>query len=340
MNRSKKVIFSLLVPAVLLGGSEVFFRVFPVSGTARTGEGWVEVSTVPGWDLEAEGNVALNLPASEVDRYLMRSPGYSEPKDEAVRIVAAGDSCSFGFGLQWRDTVIARLARLREARFPDREYQPAACAVPGHTSLQTLAKLEAGCLDFEPDVVIIGNQFNDASLTDMSDEERFDRGTLHRLRRAARASAVVETLADLLLPPPPVAEKKASGGCHTGWLAPGADLCPATAKTAHRVALPLYVENLHRMIDLVRERGGAPVLLAFPHRSDSTATEHYDFHDYRAAMKEVADAEGVTFVDGTAAFAKAGKSPTDLFTDMVHPSAEGARVLALAIDRTLGSEAP
>jgi lysophospholipase L1-like esterase len=57
-------------------------------------------------------------------------------------------------------------------------------------------------------------------------------------------------------------------------------------------------------------------------------------------MAELAADQDVLFVDGTAAVRAAGRPVPSYFSDRVHPNADGARVLALALDRALGSEPP
>lgn len=360
MNRPKKLIAgaatSLGIVAVLEGAchllpAQVRGAESTASATAPTGPDWAPTpgglavsrlgttTSVPGWDLQAAGATALGLPGSEVDAFHMRSPGYPAEKGDAVRLVFAGDSCSFGYRLDWDDTFAARLARLRQARFPGTEYQAAACAVPGHSSLQTRTKLEDACMAFEPDVVFISSQFNDAALSDVTDAVRFKVSGAQRLLATLRRSALFSTVSTLL--DDDAEPAAASGGsCVSGWLPPGKDLCPDVVKDVNRVSRRDYEANLRAMIAVARSGGARPVLILLPHRADWESGTEYPFHAYRETMRSVAADEGVALVDGPAAMFESGRIPEDLFIDKLHPNPRGAKVLALAIDRALGSEPP
>ena len=346
MTPTRKFAFSLVLTVAVLGLGEGVARLLPEPALFTVDVGLQQTSAVPGWDLTSAGAAAVGADPAEVDRYTMRSPGYRDPKGDAVRLVLAGDSCSFGYGLAWRDTIAARLARLRSGRASGREYQAASCASPGHSSLQTLVKLEDQCLAFEPDLVVIGNQFNDASLTDEPDRQRFAATFARRSYRWLRSSALLQQLAAVVeqVRGREIVDESLVGAearlCNSGWLPPAPDQCPGVAKTLNRVSLDDYTRNLREMVRLTRANGAVPVFLVFPHRTDLGTAETQLFTPYREAMRALGEQEGVLVVDGPAAVVASGRADTDLFADMLHHKPEGARVLALAIDAALGPGSP
>ncbi len=159
-----------LLPEEVSGRREV---VLANPGAAET---MIASEDVPGWDLQyPEGMLGPYHYTS--NHWRMRGPEYPDEKAEGVlRIVMTGDSSIFGYGLEWDETMSAWLEYLHEKRMPGVDVQIANCAAPGHTTVQTLFKLERHCLAFQPDIVIIGNVNSDATLEVASDYERFHLG--------------------------------------------------------------------------------------------------------------------------------------------------------------------
>ena len=254
LSRSRRAAWALLTAAGILAAMEGVARVLPddVSGHRQVvvpdpsrPEELLANEDVPGWDLAYPGGRVGNTDYS-TNRWRMRGealPGVRPPN--AIRVVLTGDSSIFGYGLRWEDSIAAWLERAREEREPDLDYQVAACAAPGHTTVQTLFKLEAHCLPFEPDVVVIGNLNSDATFDSVTDRERFHTGLFSGPARLLGRLATYRTLRNLLIRPRRAAEATTIPQLHE----PG-----APRGEQRRVPIEQYEENLEKLVALSRRR--------------------------------------------------------------------------------------
>jgi hypothetical protein len=77
------------------------------------------------------------------------------PTHDHVRILALGDSCTFGFGVEDDETYPAQLERmLNRSDLSDRRFEVINAGVPGYRSTQGARYLAARGLELAPDVVI------------------------------------------------------------------------------------------------------------------------------------------------------------------------------------------
>jgi lysophospholipase L1-like esterase len=76
------------------------------------------------------------------------------------RVVAVGDSITFGHGVRVEDTGPERLERRLSTRYPSRDVQVVNTAVPGNSPFQEYADLER-TLDLAPDAAVIQFVLND-----------------------------------------------------------------------------------------------------------------------------------------------------------------------------------
>jgi lysophospholipase L1-like esterase len=84
-----------------------------------------------------------------------------KPEGE-IRILFLGDSCTFGFGLDYRDTYVEKIEnRLREA-YPDVKIECINAGVSGYTLAQGWAYLEMDGIQYEPDLIFSAFGWNDA----------------------------------------------------------------------------------------------------------------------------------------------------------------------------------
>ncbi len=166
--------------------------------------------------------------------------GAAMPGDrEGTRVVALGDSCTFGFRVEEEDSYAARLARACGA--PSSPLHVLNAGVPGYTSHQGKVLL-AELLDaYHPDVVTIAFGANDREKDVLSDAERaafFDR-PLGRVFSAVGDLGLYRLLAGLLPQPAPA---------------------PAASALQLRVDAAAYRQNVEEMIVLA-QRASARVVL-------------------------------------------------------------------------------
>lgn len=341
-STAQKLLFSLVTTFGLFGAAEVVVRMGPAAWTptrealilANTKEGQLaENLDVPGWDLLVEGGIQDGIPYS-VNRWHMRGPDHPEDKGPGVvRAIFAADSSIFGVTLEWDDTFTAVFEGHREARFPDVDYQVANCASPGHSSFQTLLKLERQCLDFQPDIVVLANQFSDSTNEFFADKDRFvptknpdlirnlERLALFRLGNHAwwkRVGSQTRT-------PRQIAQ--------VGGEQPGKD---------RRVSLEDYADNLRKQVEMVRGAGATPVFMVLACMKDVEPlhARKVPSSEYRAVMRATGDELGVQVVDAATWVQDKMPGKRDLFIDQVHPSESGAQLYGRLLDLQLPTPDP
>ncbi len=72
-----------------------------------------------------------------------------------VRIIGLGDSIMFGFGVGDDETFMSVLPTRLAAQHPELDWQAINTAVPGYNTVMEVETLEAKCLAYEPDIVIV-----------------------------------------------------------------------------------------------------------------------------------------------------------------------------------------
>ncbi len=82
-------------------------------------------------------------------------------EDGARRILAIGDSCTYGWGVAQSDAYPQLLQTLLDRRFGARRYRVINAGVPGFTSYHGLLYLRERGLALRPEIVIFGFGFND-----------------------------------------------------------------------------------------------------------------------------------------------------------------------------------
>lgn len=82
--------------------------------------------------------------------------------DGSIRILALGDSCTWGWKVADDETYPARLQQLLDHRWGTGRYQVLNGGVPGTTSYEGLLVLKARLAEFRPALVLVAYGFNDA----------------------------------------------------------------------------------------------------------------------------------------------------------------------------------
>lgn len=126
---------------------------------------------------DPEGGVSKEVEAAiNADGY--RGPVVAKEKPpDVIRIVAIGDSQTFGTGVAEGETWPAVLRSTLQKSLPEARVEVLNCAVQGYDAPQSAAALESRWLAYAPDLVLYGYFVNDPPQSDpRADECRTDEG--------------------------------------------------------------------------------------------------------------------------------------------------------------------
>jgi lysophospholipase L1-like esterase len=244
-----------------------------------------------------------------------RGPEYAREKPAGTfRVVALGDSLTFGYGAPQEGTWPAALERRLAqdpARLGARAVQVMNLGVSGYNSADEALALEAKALDLDPDVIVVGYFLNDPQIAPLQDLQRlfrepewWERSHLLRLVDAwhfARAKARFGNDAFRYLHDPQ-SER---------WR-----MVNAAFASMHRAASARHV----------------PVVLAtLPAFPPGPTWDDYRWSELHARVLAAAREHGLDAIDTVPEFQADGRRPKDLAVDFEHPNAAGAEVIARAV---------
>jgi len=208
--------------------------------------------------------------------------------DGARRILAVGDSCTFGWRVSEADTYPAQLEAVLNRRAGGDRYQVINAGVPGYTSYQGLVYLQEQGLALRPEIVVIGFGFNDTFLT----------GDVETQLARAPLTTPFFVVDDALI-------------YHSSfyrWMRWRANAL-APKDLAPRVTAEKYGQNLAAMVQAVQATGAHPLLVSFWNAIGEQKA-------YRAALIAAAERTSASVV-----------SYSGMRMDIVHPTAAGYRDL-------------
>lgn len=352
ISRRRRLLFALVPLAVLVGGAEVGLRLLgagecrapaPAPGDWREMQGDPDLlwSLVPDRELEMDGGVRARIGPDGLRT--QRRPSPRDPRTR--RIVTLGDSGVFGWGVPevetWQNQLEVRLA----SAFPGTAFEVLNLGVPGYSTVQSLRLMERIGWRFAPDVVLGANQFSDCNIDVFQDEVALsvvnpDRSPVHRALRTSRAYCLLwSTWAGWYAHDRQARNRVLMPGVSgSTWVEERLD----TFIEQSRVPLGDYRQNLEILDDATRAHGARLVLVELaqewdvgvwtvPHRDRPGPGEVLPWTPYRAAMREIAADRDLPLVSMPEALAAAPEPHERLFLDPVHPSADGARIMAEAL---------
>lgn len=300
---------------------ESALRVFDVPSTAAQfvstlgfADGMFEPHPATFWRLAAG--------ALERNERGMRGPWPSRPKQSAeYRILAVGDSCTFGVSVGLGETYASRLQWLAQLAMPGRVVKSFNGGMPGWTTHQNRRFLEESLEILKPDLVVFYcGAWNDyvpaIAAGDATIEQRMSGSRIMALLHAANAPSTEACLAAF---------------------------ARGEAPNGRRVELTSFRENLAWMAAASREVGAATCFVV-PGHPMATRARHPELGGYREAVKEVAARSATPVVDleGVADLLMRDGAPPQpgwvdaCFIDWVHPGPVLHSALADAIARSLG----
>lgn len=208
--------------------------------------------------------------------------------DGSVRILAVGDSCTWGWRVGEDETYPAVLQQRLDQRYGVGRFQVLNAGVPGYTSYQVLNALREKGLPLRPAIVLIAAGFNDLFRTGDVEQQIASERRLFPLLRVD----------DVLL-------DNSRFYRWARWRMGGS----GQAVGAVRVTPAGYARNVRDAVDAARSHGAHAMLVSFwfPLTADQ---------DYRLALIDAAQTVQAPLVtyDGP-------------LIDLVHPTPEGYRLL-------------
>jgi lysophospholipase L1-like esterase len=220
--------------------------------------------------------------------------------DGSTRILAVGDSCTWGWRVAQDESYPAVLQRLLDDRYGAGKEQVINAGVPGYSSYRGLLYLRERGLELKPAIVIVGYGFNDMSAG--GDDE---------VRIAQNRRLMPLLLADDFL--------IQNIGIYrwARWRMSQAD--SRSRDWAKRVPPDKYERNLKEIVTLARQHGAKVMLINF--------TELRKPSPYKTALFGVAETLDVPLL--------IYRGPK---FDLVHPTAEGYRIFAPQILDTMAQQ--
>jgi lysophospholipase L1-like esterase len=235
-------------------------------------------------------------------RFQTNSVGLRSPElrnDGSVRVLAAGDSCTWGWGVRTEQTYTAVLQELLNRRPGHTRYEVINAGVPGATSFQGMLYLQERGLRLKPAIVLAGYGFND----------RMPGGDVEKQIRRERLFMPVLHLDDFLLEQSTMYRWLRWRAAQNG----GQD-------NSIRSSPQQYRRHLEGMVEATRAAGARIMLVSFW----NPAAPHRSYHDTLAAVG-AAMSVPIVWYDGPR-------------VDVVHPSVQGYRLLAAQVADRLVEE--
>lgn len=250
-------------------------------------------------------DVAFSFSTNELR---LRNPPL-EPKGERTRVLAVGDSATFGLGVNDGETWPAQLQVLLNKATADGAFEVVNAGVPGYSAFQGRRYLEKHGLSLAPDIVIISFWANDkaawASKSDMEIAEELSRIERDAPLMRSRLYVGLKRIAERLSPPPEAEALK-------GRSRLSEDEFSATLKEIH---------------DLCKARDIPAVFVIWPSRIQ-VAERQTQLYGYQRLVNAAARELATPVVDLAPAFIQ---SPEDPFIDDFHGSVAGCTVAAEAV---------
>ena len=320
----------LLVPVKNTSIYEEHSNIITVSGLERLNE-TMEFDPRLFWKLKDSLDnfrVAGNIRNIPIDFRLTTRSGLRNrpisPVKEGYRILALGDSCTFGLGVNDDETWPARLETLLAAEECTAEVINT--GVPGYTVFQGNRFLSGRGLSLKPDMIIACFGFNEViKWRTMSDIETAYFMNLHYYDRILSSSRLYYGLKSLLfrfkkrgLPEHPENKEEEPDG--SGNQTSRARLNPDE-----------FVENLIELHDVCSKNDIVLVLIIWPY-SDQIFRRFNRLVAYQPLIHEFGRRNNVPVVNLVNKFITDGN---ELFLDNVHANSRGCSVTASAVHKTI-----
>ncbi len=238
------------------------------------------------------------------------------PKGQCLRVLALGDSCTFGLGVNDADTWPAQLQRMLDEFGGGTQWDVINAGVYGYSAFQGLRYLQSKGFALEPDVVIVQFWANDAERWSMSDREAARRLALTQWERPLMRSRFYCWLKLTMQ--------------HTNLVRILAPDGPMVRESPEE-----FAQSLRAIRDACHRRGVKTAFVVWPVREQWSAPFPRP-NEYQRIIEEVARGAGssTAVLNLFEVFARAETSP---YLDPVHANPEGCRLMAEEGKAVLGT---
>ncbi len=248
-----------------------------------------------------------------------------DPRKKGRRILALGNSCTFGWGLPREETFVGRLQDLLGD-----EYDVVNAGIPGYSSFQGRLLFESELAGLEPDIVVIMFGWNDqwAAASEIADKDQefppriilecqnlLSRLDSYRLLKRLWLSTIERN-------PDSLFDRRAP---------------------VYRVGLEDFRDNLRSICRTSRARGIMPVLLTSPAPSLSVYpgagrwSAPIGYHErYNRVTRELAASESIILVDAARRFERHDHLFDDAAQNFIHFNASGHELIARMLAECIG----
>lgn len=256
----------------------------------------------------------------------MRGPEVSA-KSDTYRIIALGNSCTFGWGVAFGDTWVHRLQKLLNEQMSNRTIEVINAGVPGYTSLQGKRYLADDLIALQPDMVLVMFGHNDhfpAGRGISDSAQQLDNSILIESQNLLSKLRLYRLL-------------------RKGFLQVTSDTTKARLDdigSVKRVSQHEFFVNLREIARIAKDFDMQPVLLIPPvaslenyyEGSEGAVSNFHHLHElYQKQMVRASQYEEAPIVDLQAAFSDYHTLFDDANNDPIHFNRQGHQVAARAI---------
>jgi lysophospholipase L1-like esterase len=262
----------------------------------------------------------------QINSHGMRGPKFSDTKS-GYRILALGNSCTFGWGVPYESTFAYRLQQMLTQRDPKQNFEVLNAGVPGYSSYQGKIYFRE-LLALKPDMVLIMFGWNDhapAGKGIIDSQEKMPGTLILDAQNLFSSMKIYQLMRKAILS---CTEKR--------------EFVPLDQPTGlRRVPRDQFFQNLTDIIRTARANNIKPVLVIPPIAAlkiyfKETASSMHTMHGaYQDEIKRVGQYEQTPVVDLQAAFDQDTGLFDDAYADCTHFNAKGHEVAAATIADTV-----
>jgi lysophospholipase L1-like esterase len=235
----------------------------------------------------------------------------SAKKEGVTRIVCLGDSTTFGVDLQDSSTYPALLQKEFDRQYGSGSYEIINAGVPGYTAYQGLELLREKYETWDPDIITLYFGENDNY-----DVKRFYQELEHNmlkrvdesLRRNLRIYSFFKKIKQSV-------EMKVNS---------------VSNRVVHE---EIFIDNLNALVRFAHGKKIDILMVTYPTYNEVYSAKE---HAYNKVIREIATKNDVFLIDLVAAFRK--EKENQLFTDNLHHTSQGSRIVAEALFRAIKKE--